>query len=276
LSEIPSRYDGTRLDLRDPDFIRALLPVNEFLYSHYYRVETRGLDNAPRSGPFLLIGNHNGGVAAPDTGMTVHAWNMARGVDAPIYGLTHPRVFDIPYFNVYAMKTGCIRADRRVAMAALERGAPLHIYPGAGDDAYRTFDRRHEIVLGGRVGFVRLALRYGLPILPVVTLGAHEALIVLNDGKALARRLGLDRLGVEQVPISLSFPWGLTIGMLPYCPPPVKIEIEVGEAISFPGFGPEAAGDREAVGACFAKVERIMQGMLDRMVAARHRRAALR
>ncbi|MFL6200148.1 MAG: lysophospholipid acyltransferase family protein [Thermoanaerobaculia bacterium] len=274
LREDPSRYDGWSLDLRDPEFIRAVMPFNELAYRYYFRVEARGFENTPESGPFLLIGNHNGGISTPDTGMTAHAWYSCKGADAPIYGLVHPQIFDIPYLNVYAMKIGGIRAHPRAAMAALERGAPLLIYPGGGDDVYRTYDRRHEIVLSGRTAFVKLALRYGLPIVPIVTLGGHDSLIVLDDGKDLARALGLDRYGVERLPIALTLPWGLTVGVVPYWPLPIRIEIEVGTAISWQGLGPESARDREVVRACYLEVERAMQGMLDRMVAARAGRQA--
>ncbi len=66
-----------------------------------------------------------------------------------------------------------------------------------------------------------------MPIVPVVSIGAHEALCVLSDGKRIARLLGLrEKLRLTAFPLTLSLPWGLWLGPLPgYVPLPTKVVI---------------------------------------------------
>ena len=146
----------------------------------------------------------------PDTAITLHAWMTAHGLDVPMYGLVHPAIFKVPYLNVHTMKIGGIRAHPRQAMEAFDAGAVVLVYPGGGDEVYRSYARRNEIDLMGRTGFIKLAMKYRAPIIPLVAAGGHETLIVLHDGEGLARRLRLDRRGLPRLPISLTLPWGMT------------------------------------------------------------------
>ena|SRR5690348_18088008 len=54
------------LDARDTDYIRETLPGLWMLASLYFRADVRGLHHIPREGPVLLVGNHSGGMMAPD------------------------------------------------------------------------------------------------------------------------------------------------------------------------------------------------------------------
>jgi 1-acyl-sn-glycerol-3-phosphate acyltransferase len=267
--EDPSLYDGQSLDRRDPEYIREFLPLLEFAYRYYFRVETHGWDEHVPDGPFLMVGNHNGGINAPDTAMSAHVWFTTQGIRRPIYGLIHPGVFTIPYLNVHAMKVGGIAATARMTMRAIERGAALLLYPGAGDDAYKPFVRRHEIVFGGNDSFVRLALRFGIPIVPVVSIGAHETLVVLDDGRDRARVLGLDQLGIERVPATISFPHGLTTGVSFNIPFPARIELRMLKPIELRGFPASASRDRGLVRHVYDHVVGYMQHALNEMAARR-------
>jgi 1-acyl-sn-glycerol-3-phosphate acyltransferase len=56
----------------------------------------------------------------------------------------------------------------------------------------RSSRRRDEAVLGQRIGFVRTAIRSGVPIVPVATVAGHHTAFVLSEGRWLAN--GLDRV----------------------------------------------------------------------------------
>lgn len=267
--EDPRRYDGTSLQLRDPSYIREVMPHMEFLFRYYFRVTARGFDRAPAGGSFLIAGNHSGGMNTPDTGMTMHAWFMQRGVEFPVFALVQRQVFGVPYLNVHVMKLGGIAATARMAVKALETGAPLALYPGAGDDVYRPYDERHTISFFGNDALIRLALRFGLAIVPVVTIGSHETLIVLDDGRKRAQRWGLESIGIERVPLSLSFPAGVTFGIPLNIPLPVKLTIEMGNPIHFVESGPKSASDPGLVKHCYDRVISEMQGIMDRLVRER-------
>jgi 1-acyl-sn-glycerol-3-phosphate acyltransferase len=267
--EDPALYDGLSLDRRDPAYIRDLMPIQEALFRYYFRVDARGFERAPRGESFLMVGNHNGGVAAPDTGMTLHAWCLERGVDAPSYALIHPGIFKCPYLNVHAQKVGGIAATARMAVKAIETRAPLFIYPGGGDDAYKPYEDRHLISFYGQDAFIRLALRFGLAIVPVISIGAHETLIVLDNGRARARLWNLDQLGIERLPLTWSFPFGLAVGTPFTVPFPSRIGIEMGEPIRFAEKGAKAAGDAALVKRCYDTVVTTAQAIMDRLVGER-------
>ena len=59
-------FDGLSLDDRNPEFIQLLLPIWELLYRYYFRVQSDGWHHVPASGKMLVVGSHNGGIAAPD------------------------------------------------------------------------------------------------------------------------------------------------------------------------------------------------------------------
>ena len=105
------------------------------------------------------------------------------------------------------------------------------MFPGGDLDAFKPFPERNQIVFGGRSGFAQLAIDEDVAIIPIVTAGAGESLLVLSDGERLARALRLDKLlRVKAVPITLSLPWGLSVGgagLLPYLPLPTKLDTRV-------------------------------------------------
>ena len=120
-------------------------------------------------------------------------------------------------------------ASPKNADRALAKGAALLVYPGGDYEAHRPSWESARVDLGGRRGFLRLAHRARVPLVPVVSIGGQETALFLSRGERLAEFLGLDRLlRLKVLPISLALPWGLNVGdMLGHFPLPAKITIEV-------------------------------------------------
>lgn len=213
----------------DPEYVRRQAPRWKRLLHGYFRAEVRGLHDLP-AGPFLAVGNHSGAALIPDTLVWLSAYHSA-GRATPLLTLAHDAMFSTYPAPIarWVARFGGIRADRDLALAALAQGFAVQVYPGGDHDACRSFARRHEIEFAGRTGYVALAQAAGVPIVPVASVGGHEALIILGEGKRLAQWLGVDRRRrLTAFPISLSVPWGLWVGPLPgYLPLPAKIEVEV-------------------------------------------------
>jgi 1-acyl-sn-glycerol-3-phosphate acyltransferase len=213
----------------DPEHVRREAPWWKRLLHGYFRARVHGLEHLPE-GPFLAVGNHSGGVLIPDTLVWLSAYHSA-GRATPLLTLAHDAIFSRYPAAVsrWVARFGGIRADRALALAALRQGHAVQVYPGGDHDACRRFSRRHEVVFAGRTGYVTLAQEAGVPIVPVASAGGHETLIILREGRRLARWLGVDeRLRLAVFPISLSVPWGLWAGPLPgYVPLPARIEIQV-------------------------------------------------
>lgn len=266
------RFDGWSLAARNPEAIKAWMPIWEWFYHHYFRVETEGWQHMPARGKVLIVGSHNGGLASPDTSMVMFDWFRRFGYGRLAYGLMHPAAWRNPIFAVPGAQVGAIRAHPTMAIAALQQDAALLVYPGGARDLFRPYSQRHQINLAGQQGFIKLALREAAPIVPVISHGAHETLIILGDFYQQMQQLNqwgfpwlLDgNTGV--FPLYLGLPWGLGIGPVPNFPLPVKIHTRVCAPVVFEHYGYSAASDRAYVAACYQQVRDHMQRELDDLV----------
>jgi 1-acyl-sn-glycerol-3-phosphate acyltransferase len=263
---------GRSLKERDPKILDQLLPGWEWLYHYYFRVSSEGWEHIPASGRSLLVGSHNGGLAAPDMFMMMYEWYRRFGTDRLAYGLMHPKVWQaFPDLAKLAAQGGAIQARPQMAIAALRQEASVLVYPGGIQDVFRSHSMRNKVHFQGRQGFIKLALREEAPIVPLVSCGAHETFMVLTDLYPQVKQL--NALGMpwflgidpEVFPLFLGLPWGIAIGPLPHIPLPVKIRFRVCAPIVFERYGPEAAQDREYVTACYEQVCRRMQADLDQL-----------
>lgn len=260
---------GWSLERREEEFIQSLMPIWGWLYHEYFRVKTSGWSQIP-PGKVLFVGSHNGGLAAPDMFMMMYDWFQKFGFSRPVYGLMHPHVwkYALPLAQL-AEKVGAIQAHPKMAIAAFRQNASVLVYPGGAEDVFRPYNLRHKIYFAGRKGFIKLALREEVPIVPVISHGAHENFIVLADIYKQMQQLhewGMPWLfDIDPVvfPIYLGLPWGIGIGPLPHIPLPIQIETRVGAPIIFERYGREAASDREYVNYCYEKVRSLMQQELD-------------
>jgi 1-acyl-sn-glycerol-3-phosphate acyltransferase len=259
-AQAPGLYDGWRLEARDPAYLSGYARLLEYYYKHYFRVEAFGVEHLPRRGPALLVGNHSGGLIAPDAAMTLYLWIRERGPNLPAYALVDASMFDVKGVNVHLAKCGGLRAHPRMAREALARGSVVLLYPGGASDSYRPYSRRNEIEFDGNKAFIKLALEYRTPIVPIVTT-AHNTLMVIDDGRELAQMLGLNEKGVERLPVTISMS-GLNVGVNFEPPFPVPFKIAVGTPLEFTGLDPVAARDRAIVSRCFDIVHAEMQRLL--------------
>ncbi|MCC7539711.1 MAG: acyltransferase family protein [Deltaproteobacteria bacterium] len=254
------------LGARSPEVIADLLETIAFFVERWHETVVEGLENVP-DGPALLVGNHNGGTMAPDMFALMVAWWRRRGVEEPAYGLMHDAAFRLVPVGRMLSRLGAVPAHPDHARQLLRRGAKVLVYPGGDIDAYRPAARRGEIVFGQRRGFVRVALRAGVPIVPVVSAGAHDALYIATDGRELVRKTGLKKLlRIEVLPVSFGLPWGVFLGTPPYLPLPVRMKVRVLEPMRWEG-GPELADDPDAVLRLREEVRERMQAALDEMIA---------
>ncbi len=251
---------------RDLAFMERALRVVERLLLPYHRASLRGIEHVPH-GPVLFVGNHNGATYSGDTWIfAVHLWR-ALGVEAMPHGLGHDFVFRVPILGNALRRVGAVNARPDAAEQLLRGGRNVMVYPGGDLDAMRPHRARNEVRFGGRHGFVRTALRAGVPIVPVAAQGAHDTLFVLDDGVRLARLIGADRRWRMKVwPVALTMPWGLTVGPTPpYLPFPARIRMEVLPPVRFDRTGEDAANDEAYVAECAAHVEALIQAAVLRL-----------
>ncbi|NBD16058.1 MAG: glycerol acyltransferase [Cyanobacteria bacterium] len=268
-------FSGWSLDERDPKTIQTWLAGFQWFYDHYFQAETEGWEHIPASGGALLVGSHNGGLAAPDTMITIYDWFQHFSTERPAYGLMHSHMWKAyrPIAQI-ASRMGAIQANPRLAIPALRREACVLVYPGGGKDVFRPYWERDQIKFFDQQGFIKLALQEKVPIVPVVSWGAHETLFVLADiyepMKAFLETFDLPwlfNLDPEVFPIYLGLPWGVAFGPLINIPLPAKIRVRLCPPIVFERYGRDAAKDLDYVQQCYDTVVEQMQRQLNQLIA---------
>jgi 1-acyl-sn-glycerol-3-phosphate acyltransferase len=266
ISDVSSR-PAVHVGERDPEFIRRCQPWLE-RYAGYFRPEVRGFENVPAAGPFLVVGNHSGGATPPDMPILMTAWWRERGLDEPVYGLFHSFFLSLPGIGPAVRRAGALDANPAASAEVLRQGGVVLVYPGGDHEAYRPWGDRNRIDFAGRTGFVRLALEQGVPIVPAVSSGAQESIVVLSRGEQLARVMPHLRMWRLKVcPISVGPPWGLAIG-LPTVPMPAKVTVQLCPPIDLMAeLGEGVAEDPEALELGYRRVTTTMQSVLDQLAA---------
>jgi 1-acyl-sn-glycerol-3-phosphate acyltransferase len=147
----------------------------------------------------------------------------------------------------------------------LHSGAVVLVYPGGDYDAFRPTLSQNVIDFNGRTGYAKVAIETGVPIVPVVSIGAQETQLFLTRGDRPAKRLGLHRIRLDILPVTVGLPFGMTMFFPANFPLPTKIVDQVLEPIDIARFGknPDAAE-------VDSYVRSVMQTALDRL--ARERR----
>jgi 1-acyl-sn-glycerol-3-phosphate acyltransferase len=220
-------FDPDSLEGRDAALIERLLPLVERFVRAYFRLRVDGAEHVPNT-PALFVANHNGGILGPDLFCTLSV--LWRTLDRPLYALAHDfAMVQLKPLGRLLQRVGAIRASRANAQRVLDAGHSLLVYPGGDLDAYRHSSRRHEVVILPRTGFVEVARRARVPIVPVVAEGAHDSAYIFSEGRTLARLLRLPRWGrLERFPLAFALPWIFAPSpWLPYAPLPLPIRLRI-------------------------------------------------
>lgn len=265
----PKPDAGFHPKLRDPEFIQQLTHMVMPLARRYFRLEVTGLEYVPRQGAALLVGNHNGGMQPVDSFLTVGVILEDQGFERPVYALGHDYLYREASLADFLQRVGGLRAHPDAARMGLDAGGLVLVYPGGDKDTFRPFSMRNRIEFAQRKGFLRIALSAQVPIVPVVSVGAHETWVVLTRGEKIAAWLDLkNRLRTEVCPIVFALPTGFTLGFLPYLPLPAKMDIRFLPPLQWPD-GHERLNDEAFLQSCYDEVVNTMQQAMDEMVAAR-------
>ncbi|MGO9902400.1 MAG: lysophospholipid acyltransferase family protein [Solirubrobacteraceae bacterium] len=266
---------ATKTALEGPNqtLMNAQKPVWKALCDYYFRLEISGWERLPDE-TSLLIGNHSGGSLTMDAWTFVVEWWRRFGSERILHGTAHDVLMAVPGLGDYFRQVGVIPASRQGVSAALSAGNDVIIWPGGEVDSMRTWRKRDQAVLAGRKGFVRQAMRSGVPIVPVATVGGSDTAFVISEGRWLAN--GIDRftglkskLRGSTLPIMLGFPFGLTIETIPtHIPLPAKIRTELLDPIVV-DHDPERLNDRAYVESIYLEVETAIQDAMNRLAKRR-------
>jgi len=242
-----------RLDGMDRDYIeRWGNTLFHFLCKYYWRIETLGLDNVPRQGRAILVGNHRGFIPF-DAIMTLHLVLKNAG-RIPRF-LVHPGLLKFRPIARFITRLGGVLACRENADRILAADELLGILPEGVEGAFSLYRDAYKLASFGRDDFVKMALRHRAPIVPYVIVGSADALPIFGR---IQSRWWKKRMLWPYLPVSIPFPLPSKWHMRFLAP------INVHE-----DYSPEAARDRTVVKAISLKVRAGMQGALDEMLSRR-------
>ena len=256
LIEPPERLDRDGLDAR---FAERLLPVVEFFYSTWWRVQVRGIDAVPASGPALVAANH-AGVVPWDAFVVRHALRRDHRAHRDLRPLLDDREYALPIINAAAVRDGAVRASAEAAERLLSSGSVLGVFPEGSAGARKPWRDRYTLLRFGRGGFVKVALRARAPIVPCAIVGSEEASPGISRSGWLADRLGVPLLAANPA---------LRLTSAALLPLPSRWSLRFGEPVDVTAHDPAAADDPGVVSALTERVRAAVQAMLDEDVAAR-------
>ncbi|HEY1616377.1 MAG TPA: lysophospholipid acyltransferase family protein [Streptosporangiaceae bacterium] len=219
----------------DPDLNAAVfMPVALVLYREWFRVQLRGLEHVPDTGPALIVANHSGV-------LPLDAIMLQAGVYADHSAHRHLRllgadlVYELPLLRDMARKSGHTRASPGCAGALLRAGELVGVFPEGFKGIGKPFSERYRLQRFGRGGFARTAIGAGVPIIPCAIVGAEEIYPMIGNAARTARLLRL-----PYFPVTPLFPW---LGPLGAVPLPSNWIIEFCEPVPVPELAAGASDD---------------------------------
>src|SRR4051812_22303549 len=266
---IAERAGDWELDAQDYGFMERQKYFWNPLIDYWFRMEMEGWENLPDP-PALLIGIHSGAPFVWDAWTVGIQWWRRFGDERPLHGTAHDALMAAPGIGGYFRRMGVLPAAADSILGALSAGHDVALWPGGEIDSLRPWVKRDEAILAGRKGFVRMAIKAGVPIVPISTVGGPDSMPVLFSGRRLARLLQLDKVArLKMFPIAIEAPWGIAPAMLPELPLPTKIRTALLDPIELDD-DPERAGDDAYVDEKYDEVQAAIQHGMDAL--ARRRR----
>jgi len=236
------------------DSVSDTLPLLLALYRHYFRVESRGIENLPSAEPVVLAGNH-AGLLPFDAAMVLTDCFLHTTPPRLPRGIVDRWVETLPWVRDYFAEVGQVIGTRKNFRNLLNDGQCVLVFPEGINGIRKPFRERYRLQ-EFHTGFVEEALRAGASIVPFAVIGSDDQAPLLYDIEPLARWLG-----IPVAPVTPTFPW---LGLLGLLPLPVRYRIVYAQPLRVAdAYGPEAAEDPRVVTRLSETVRERIQGLLD-------------
>lgn len=195
----------------DRTFSDTLEPLLEFLYDRYFRVEAKGARaSVPSEGPAILVANR-GGPIAYDALMIAEAVRKAHPARRLRFQID-PFLGSAPGVGTLFTRVGGVKDIRGNAERLIEEGQLFLFFPEGFEAASKTIDERYRLREMASE-FAEVALRLGVPVIPVAVLGSEEAQPVVAGLPLVAKILGWPSFPISATgPLPLPVKFGIRFG----------------------------------------------------------------
>ncbi len=199
--------------------MRALVrSLYDPIYKHWFRVSWEGLEKIPTEGGALLVANHAGAIPS-DAPVIMHGIEQHLG--RPVYGMADFFFRAVPWVGTLWARAGGITAHPDNALRLLRDQAQLGlVFPEGTKGPSKTYADRYRLRRFGRGGFVEIAMRAGVPVVPIAVVGAEESMPILFRLPTVARTLGLPYMPVTANMLAFG-----PLGAMLYFPAKFKLRV---------------------------------------------------
>ena len=220
----------------------------------------RGLEHVPAAGSALVVANHSG-VLPFDALMLQVGILDGHPAARNLRLLSADLIYSVPLLGRVAKASGHVPANPAEADRLLRAGELVGVFPEGFKGIGKPFSDRYRLQRFGRGGFVRTALRAGVPMIPTAIVGAEEIYPMVADWRELA-----DKLRLPYFPITPLFPWLGPVGAVPL---PSKWMIEFCDPVPTNGFAPDQHEDDGVITGLADKVRDTIATKIDELLAER-------
>ena len=221
--EIPFNSYGVDLYGISKAYLGPSFTALRFFFKHYFSVESHGIENVPRRGRVMLVGNHSGGVAL-DGAMVVASQFLEMNPPRLAQGMAEKFLNKVPFASQLTNRCGHLTGLPEHAERLLADERMLMVFPEGARGTAKLFKERYSLVHFG-TGFVRLAMKMKTPIVPFAFLGGGEAIPTISNAVSIGKLFG-----VPYIPVT---PWLFAV------PIPAKLEVYYSPPMIFEGSGSE-------------------------------------
>jgi 1-acyl-sn-glycerol-3-phosphate acyltransferase len=221
------------------------------LYHYYFRAEVHGVEQVP-DGRVLLVSNHSGQL--PFDGLVIgSALVFDRDPPRVVRSMIDRFVPTLPYVGYIMQRWGQIVGTPDNCRRLLDDEEMILVFPEGSRGVSKPFSKRYQLQPFG-MGFMRLALQTGAPVVPVAVIGAEEQAPAFNL-RPLARLMELPAFPLMPFP-----------PFFPVLPLPTKYRIYFGEPMRFEG---DPDQDDEELQPSVTRVRNTIQSMIHLGLKAR-------
>jgi 1-acyl-sn-glycerol-3-phosphate acyltransferase len=232
----------------DPQWAKYALATVATLHRRYFRTDVHGIENVP-TGRVLLIANHSGQVPI-DAALLGAAMFMDAEPPRIVRAMVEKWAVSLPFVSLLFTRVGQVVGVPENASRLLAQGEALLVFPEGARGISKPFDQRYRLTEFG-LGFMRLAIETGTPVVPIAIVGAEEQYVSVTNVESLARLLRIPAFPI--IPQLL-----LPGGQLPL---PTKVRMWFGEPMSFTG---DPDDDDAVIDEKVWLVKQTIQSMLNR------------
>jgi len=251
INDLGFGYDPFGLEIESAMMAYA---VAKFIYTHWFRVESHGVENVPLKGPVLVTPNHSG--VLPFDGAMIMV-DVTKKMETPriMRAVVDNFAGFLPFVNTLFYRWGQIIGARRNFEELLRKGEMVLVFPEGHKGTGKPYRERYKLTRFN-VGFMELSLLNKTPIVPTAVIGAEEQYPYMLDLKPLARVLNFPYMPVT--------PMMLLLGPLGIVPLPTKYSIYYGEPLHlYRDYPPETVKDPETIYGLVDIVKTRVQELID-------------